>query len=639
MCGIAGIINFDGKRPLAKAIKGMSDSMINRGPDDSGFLFYDSFGVEICGQDKQQQLSDISYLPSKNIEQFMDVGARLAFAHRRLSIIDLSRSGHQPMCDKDQKHWIVFNGEIYNFKELKEELISLGHAFYSETDTEVALNAYIAWGSDALKRFNGMFSFAILDTIKNKVFVARDRIGIKPFYFYDAGNQFVFGSTIRSIIASGLYSPEIDCKGLWQNFSYNISQRPRTAFKGVSALEPGFFMELHLNSGKRTKQRYWDISVGVQDFSMSKGKAIELLDEALHQAVKYRLNSDVEVGTFMSGGIDSTTIAAIASQYQPNIKAFTLANKNDKHGYNEVDEARATAELHQLKHKVSYVDASVIIDNIEAIVEGYEEPYLGLSANYVVSDMVAKTNVKVVLSGLGGDELFAGYDLYGKVNRWRLLKNIGWASDLIPSGVSMKMDKVKAISRLKTVEQYYAYYHTNFSDDQNKRLFGLEYNGLEAIGDSYKRDEINFTDDVEAISYYNLKSYIGNHQVRSLDQFTMNFSLEGRIPMLDHHLIELAMRIPTKYKLYQGEQKHVLREVAKKYVSSSSINMPKRGFSLPVEYWIDNQLKDLVHESILSLKAANIFENREVDLVMQRKAPYQVWQLVMTALWYQKFIR
>ena len=640
MCGIVGVVNIGRSTNLNGSLQKMAQSIERRGPDDEGYLFWSEDNHKVFrGDHTVQNNIDAPYFPSEHISSANTLSSQIAFGHRRLSIQDLSAFGHQPMCDKDEKYWIVFNGEIYNYKEIRRELEVLGCLFYSYTDTEVIIHAYAQWGVKALDKFNGMFSFALIDTIKNEVFFARDRIGIKPFYYTQSNDQFIFGSTIQSIIASNLYTPEVDWEGLSQNFSFQIAQRPNTCFENIKAIEPGYYMILDLSSGDLKKERYWDIPTNIQDFSLSEKKAAELLEEALYTSVNHRLISDVEVGSFMSGGVDSTTVSAMASMLQPNIKAFTLAYNGKYSEYNEYEEAAKTAEMHDMDHIVSYVDESLILDNIDSIVMGYEEPYNSLPANFSVSKIVADNDIKVVLSGLGGDELFAGYDLYRKLPRWEKLKKMNTLTSIIPAGVHSKADKVKTISEINDIEQYYAQYYSSYSIKDKQRLFTKAFDSTNVIEKLYKSEKRLFTDNIEAISYYNLKSYIGNHHVRAVDQFTMHFSIEGRFPFLDHNLVELASRIPSKYKIKGDQQKYILKKVAEKYIAPECLNMNKKGFSLPLNHWIKGDLKDFTNDNILGLKTKGLFNNKEIDKIVKAKNSKKIWQLVMTNLWLEKFIK
>ena len=641
MCGIAGIIELKETTNQVDAIKRMTHSMQNRGPDDEGFLLFNKYVSPFFGDDSinNRQNIDLPYIPKKHINTAKNSTSKVAFGFKRLSIIDLSYHAHQPMCDVNQRFWVIFNGEIYNYKEIRNELKSLNHIFYSNSDAEVVLKAYIEWGEKSLQKFNGMFAISIFDTIKKEIFLARDRMGIKPLYYFNDTKRFIFGSTIKSIIDSKLYNPEINWEGLWQNYTFSIAQRPNTCFSKIVALEPAHFLKINIESGKITKTKYWSIPTGTQDFSMTEKKAVTLLEEALYTSIKYRLHADVEVGTFMSGGIDSTTISAIASKSHPNIKAFTLGFEDMYSEYNEVQEAKDTAQINSINHIIRYENPGTIINNIESIITGYEEPYHHLPANFALAKVVSENKVKVVLNGLGGDELFAGYHFYNKVNLWNFIKKYNSVLKKIPQHINQRLDIAKTIASYNTIAQYYTHFHSTFNEIEKQQLFKNKINSsINSLENIYPNDAI-FTDDIEALSYYNLKSYISNHQTRSVDQFTMNFSIEGRFPFLDHNLIELAFKIPSKYKLKNGSNKYILKEVAKKYIAPSCFKMKKKGFGLPLEYWYKNELKDFIADNIHALKNRGFFENKEIDRIVKARNVRKVWQLVSTELWLQQFFK
>jgi len=638
MCGIAGIIELNALSNQTHSIKAMSKSMQNRGPDDEGFLLVNDTTTAYYGDksNKEKTLHNLNYTPYYHINTAQNIKSNIAFGFKRLSIVDLSTNAHQPMCDSSKNFWIIYNGEIYNYKEIRKELISLNYTFHSDSDTEVVLKSYIQWGEKALQKFNGMFAFAIFDKQANEIFMARDRIGIKPLYYFTNNERFVFGSTIKSIIDSKLYQPQIDWEGLWQNFTFSIAQRPHTCFSEIKALEASHYLRLNVTTGKFFSTQYWHIPTGTQNLNMSETKATNLLEEALYKSIKYRLNADVEVGTFMSGGIDSTTISAIASKLQPTIKAFTLGFKEHYDEYDEVLQAKETAQLNKINHIIHYENPSTIIENIETITTNYEEPYHHLPANYIMSKAVANQGVKVVLNGLGGDELFAGYHFYTKLKKWHSLKVFNPILTTIPQHLNSRIAIAKQLASYKNIAQYYTHFRSTYNDYDNKKLFkNCEYDSLHTLENLYQNN--NFTDDIEALSYYDLKSYIGNHQTRTVDQFTMNFSIEGRFPFLDHELIELAFKIPSKYKIKNGIQKYILKKVAKKYIAKSCFAMDKKGFGLPLEYWYNHELKDFIYDYLNTLKNRNFFNNREIDTIVKSNNVRKIWHLVMTELWLQKF--
>lgn len=629
MCGIVGIVNKNGLHPISDALSKMTKSIINRGPDDEGYLLFNNNATHYIGNDSivKNDAHISSTFQQKN---------KLGFGFRQLKIIDLSNNSHQPMCDLSKKFWIVFNGEIYNFKEIKKELTSLGHSFFSNSDTEVVLNAYKQWNSKCLDKFNGMFAFSIFDIDKKELFIARDRIGIKPLYYYQNSTHFLFSSTQKAIIDSKLYVPTINWNGLHENFRFSIAQRPKTCFEGINSLEPAHFLKINLKNNSVEKQQYWEIPVNTQDHSINEEKAVKMVEEALFNSINYRLNADVEVGTFMSGGIDSTTIAVMASKKHPKIKSLTLGF-NDYKEYNEVKQAQDTAKIHNLNHIIEYANADEIIKNIDAAVTAYEEPYHHLSANYILAKMAKNNDLKVVLSGLGADEIFGGYDAYNKLNVWKNLKDKKQLVQLLPS-IHQKIKKGKELASYDDLGQFYSHYYTTFNDLEISNLFKENTSNTQDLLSNLYNKNYSFSDDFEAISFYNLKSYIGNHQMRTIDQFTMHFSIEGRLPLLDHKFIETAYKIPTKFKLKNGTQKYVLKKIAEKYIAPSNLKMSKKGLRLPLEHWINEDLKDFVFDTIISLKNREIFDNKSIDKILKEKNEQKIWQLVSTELWMKKFI-
>jgi asparagine synthase (glutamine-hydrolysing) len=640
MCGIAGIWTKKGEGALGSRVKSMCDSMHQRGPDDEGYVAfgaenYTTYAASLNGTDA----SGYPYLKYTPIKDSLAQSSRLMLGFRRLSILDLSDKGHQPMSDKEGKFWLIFNGELYNYKELRDELKSHGYQFHSNSDTEVVLKSYMHWGEHAFTRFNGQYAMAIYREEEKQLVLVRDRIGIKPLYYYQNDEHLVFGSTIRSLIESGIYTPEIDEKGLQQNFVFAISQRPRTAFRKVVSLEPAHYLKIDLNTGAQKNVKYWDIPLGTQNYQLTEKKAIELLEEKLLKSVDYRLNADVEVGTFMSGGIDSTLISSMAGSMHKGIKAFTLG-VDDKYGeFNEIEQAAANAKLNGLEHIVSIVKPDEIVNHLDAVVEGYEEPYHHLPVNFLISRLVHQNGIKVVLNGLGGDELFAGYDEYSKLARWERIKMLPKFGKLLPSGMHEKTDKLKKFSNISTIGEYYAHYYSSFEQQEINRLFERPTpNIMRTIEEVYNPDNLEFSDDMEALSYYNMKSYIGSHHVRTIDQFTMQHSIEGRFPMLDHELVEFAFTVPGRLKIHNGKQKYILRKLAKKYIAPECLQMKKKGFSLPLKDFIDGSLHELVKDSLSDLRKRKLFQQEGLESIITKNDAAQIWHLVMTELWCRHYI-
>lgn len=638
MCGITGVILSE-PSPILGQLDASLKCLAKRGPDDAGFIAVSEEGNVHQGytRDTPTQVREgLRHQGAKDIEDLVSTPFRAAFGHRRLSILDLSPLGHQPMCDPEGRYWITYNGEIYNFRELRSELQGKGHHFASNSDTEVLLKAYLTWGAACLDRLNGMFAFLIWDQKNNDVFVARDRVGIKPFYYHLSEKKFAFSSDIKGLLSSGWIEPKLSREGLYHNLAFGMTPRPNTCFEGIQSLLPGHFLKMNCSDLSIEQRAYWDIPVGIQKKQMNLGDAVEIIDSAVNESVKRRLISDVPVGTFMSGGIDSTTITAVASAQQPGIKAFTLAFDASVSEFDERSQARETAQMCQVEHVVEEVSASTIFDAIDQMVLGYEEPSYHLAPNFIISRLVKEHGITVILNGLGGDELFAGYAHYLSPRSWQKYSKWQPVAKHLPWGLHREIDKLKKKSSISTLGQYYSYSMSHYNDSDLKSLFGESHDSLGEIQRCYRLPE-DCEDPIEALSYYDIKSYIGNHHLHRTDQFTMMHSIEGRFPFLDHELIELAMSIPSHLKISGSVQKVVLREMAKNYIAPSCLKMNKKGFSFPMAQWMTKELRPLVDESILGLKRRGILDDSEISRVVARGAAGQVWHLVMLELWMQKF--
>ncbi len=633
----------------AQPLVNMTHAMTSRGPDDEGYLLVGENVDCRCfsGDDtpSAKNYKGLPFFPDTHIATALSLPSILGLGHRRLSILDLSPGGHQPMCTRDGRYWIVFNGEIYNFKELAQQIRSHTIDYYGRSDTEILLNAYAILGKKCLDYLNGDFAFAIWDNKKRKLFCARDRVGIKPFYYTIQNNQFIFASDIKTIIASGLYTPSPDPEGLYLAMAFGIAPRPLTAFKDVKALEQGTWLEIDV-TGTLTKGRYWDIPIGTQDDTMTEDEAAELLEHELQKATRLRLVADVYVGTFMSGGIDSTTISAMASRYHQGIKAFTLAYENNAPEMDETLQAIATAKMNPIEHIVHTVNPDDSLQYLKQWIEGYEEPFDGLAANYVISQLVRDNNVTVVLNGLGGDELFAGYGYYRFASLWPWVKMIRPLTCMSAFGRDSKIGRIIGLGLLRSPAEFHTYLFSKSSDAYRQSLFpnvsfSKKYT-ISRLQQLYAHEKV-FDDPIGAMSYMDLMNYIGNHHVHRVDQFTMAHSIEGRFPFLDHHVIDAAFKIPSKYKIKSGLQKYILRKIAQKYIHSSCLSMKKKGFGLPHRKWMQGPLKKLVKDKIEKLKERRIICPQTVVKMykkyMNQKIIYtKIWHLVALELWFERFI-
>ncbi len=663
MCGICGIINFNHSRnsiPLSKPIKKMAKRMERRGPDDEGFILFDSskendtgslfFGDATSSKTKnlyKNRLED----HINNADSKIDVN--IAFGHRRLKIIDLSPNAFQPMNDTSKRYSLIFNGEIYNYKEIREELVNKGYKFHSNSDSEVLLNSFIHWKEKCLSKFNGMFAFAIYDTVEKKIFIARDRIGIKPLFYTISNSNLIFASDIKTIIASGLYKPEVDEDGLWTNISLSISSGSNTLFKGVKPFPQGHYCYIDITSEILNKdlkfEQYWKIPTGQEDDSITEKRALETIDELLHQSIKYRLISDVEIGSFMSGGIDSSTVTAIAAKLNPGIKAFTLGFSDGIE--DEVELAKSNAKRIDITHKIKRVSANDLIVDLNDMLLCFEEPYPSLAPGFILAKFAKQESaVRVILNGLGGDEQFAGYHFYNNYyNFEKYRKKTAPFLKYLPDFNNRKLKVIKTASQIGSIGEYYTYVRSMFKDFEAKQIFNKEKMSIKNSWDILKNtsqlysnqnsNPLQFSSPLDELSYWDLFWYIGKHQVYRDDQFLMHFSIEGRFPLLDHNLIEYTAKIPWGLKIKNSTDKYLFKKYAEKFVPMDNIYSPKRGFNIPIGKLLDGTLKEFAKDNLTDLKKRDSFDPNYIDRIINDNIKNdKMWHLVMMEMWYKEFI-
>lgn len=616
MCGIAGIVNLKNQpAALLPNLVKMSNAMRLRGPDDEGFLAVNSnykpafyYGNET----NQDSRAFHNQKFSGNINDHFDTQGILFFAHRRLKIIDLSPRAFQPMTEDSNRFILIFNGEIYNYKELRQELISYGYIFQSASDSEVLLKSYMHWQESCLHKFNGDFALVIYDSLDRKLFLARDRVGVKPLFYTVSNDNFIFASDIKTILASELVSAQVNMQGLWNNLTMTLSPGRVTSFKDIFSLEPGCSLTIDLTNGEIVEKQYWDVPHGQNQIILPEDQLLEMLEEKIIKAVKYRLTADVEVGSFMSGGIDSTTVTAMAAKINPGMKALTLGFYSGLE--DETREASINALKFGVQHIISRPNPRDYLAAAKTILECYEEPYNSLTPSYFMSESAHKENLKVVLTGVGGDELFAGYPYYP---RWQqLAKYRPWQK--IIAKLPEWHSKVKNLKRLvkQDMHAYYAGMHALFTDCEAGRIFkNIQYSGYRFLVDLYPLDQ-DFNDYGEMISYLDLKWYVGRHQLYRLDQFSMHFSVEGRFPLLDHELLETAMKIPIQVRNKNNQSKYLLRKIAEKYIAPESLTMKKFGFSSPDQNLINGILKPLITDQLHALKKRDFINPSGIDQLL-----------------------
>ncbi|BAV33911.1 asparagine synthase [Sulfuricaulis limicola] len=620
MCGISGQLHFDPEyRVKESSLRSMTDKIIHRGPDDEGFY----------------------------------VNKNVGFGFRRLSIIDLHR-GHQPLCNEDGSVWIVFNGEIYNYLELRKELISKGHVFKTNSDTETIVHLYEEYGSDCVKHLRGMFAFAIWDDHKKKIFCARDHFGIKPFYYHLSGQRFIFGSEIKAVLAAENVPRELDSRALDSFFTYLYVTDDLSIYRSVKKLRPSHTLEIGLIKGVPEIKftRYWDIRFD-PDESRSEGEWCEELDDLLSESVQMQMISDVPLGAFLSGGIDSSSVVALMSRHTDNpIKTFSIGFKEA--AFNELEYARAVARKYGTEHHEQIVEPESI-ELLPRLIGAYDEPFADSSAipTYYVSKF-ARQHVTVALSGDGGDELFAGYDTYpklsniykynflpGKVNRrlWGLVHKCIPAR-VTGHGLSYLLSKDRRLAGA---------YLSAWNQLERKQLYKpdiwrqVSENPAEKFKETIIRQSAS-GDFLSRMQELDMRTFMVDDVLTKVDRASMMNSLEVRVPLLDHKLAELSFRIPSRLKYKDGELKYILKKTLEKSLPASVLTHKKQGFSMPLGLWFKGSLKEYVNDR-LSSTGSRLAGHVNMDYVRKvvhdhetgmRSSHQKIWALLVLDAWLEQ---
>lgn len=629
MCGIAGYIHFKGHNPEEEAvrIKKMTDTLVHRGPDDEGY--------------------------------FIDHHA--ALGHRRLSIID-RKGGLQPMKRSLDSLYIVFNGEIYNFLEIRNELLSKGYEFATWSDTEVLLASYAEWGEDCVKKLNGMFAFAIWNSRKKSIFLGRDRVGKKPLYYYSDGNVFSFASELKALIAGGFCSDSINPRALDCYFCFGYVPASHVIFKSVKKLQAAH--TLLVNSKNFELKRYWRLSCSpVSRRHGSLEEAAEEFEDLFDRAVACRMMSDVPLGAFLSGGIDSALVVSSMAK-RMNDKVLTNTIGFDDKTFNELPIARSVAEFFCCDHREFVVqsDVSDVIDRISCY---FDEPFADSSAvpTWYACQM-AKQNVTVVLSGDGGDESFGGYTfrylphmLESKIRTFfpfffRKMVFGGLGAVYPNSSRLPKMMRLKTILNNLAVDDAEAFYRDLvwLLPEERKKLYSPGF--LDSLQNFTPLDTVswfyNDNDAVTAMSrgqYADIHFYMTDDVLVKVDRMSMAHSLEVRSPLLDYRILEFAAKLPTRLKINSTRGKLVLRYLASKRMPSQVNKQPKRGFSIPAADWLRVELRECVEQALNSKRSLihTIFNSEELNRLWYRhvkgRKDYNVffWGLIMLYKWEEKF--
>jgi asparagine synthase (glutamine-hydrolysing) len=641
MCGITGCFTSapDGKGELSFVVSRMSDQLVHRGPDDCGI--------------------------------WVDQEAGVALGHRRLAILDLSADGHQPMHSESGRYVIVFNGEVYNFEELRCELEPAGHCLRGRSDTEVMLAAMEEWGLEhALTRFNGMFALAVWDRKVRRLELARDRLGEKPLYYGWMGKSFLFGSELKALAVHPDFTAEIDRNSLAMYLKYSCVPATRSIYRGIRKLPPGTRVTLRLSEPGSLPQpvSYWSAAEvtrrGLDDpYRGSAECAIAELDELLRDAIKMRMVADVPLGAFLSGGVDSSAIVALMQRLSASpVKTFSIGFRESAH--NEAENAAAVAHHLGTEHREFYVSPEEAMQVIPKLPSIYDEPFADSSQipTHIVARL-ARQHVTVSLSGDGGDELFGGYkryftwgNLFEKV-AWlpwsvrrtaarglRSLSAAQWndfASHLCSiAGVDFLGDKLHRLGNLMAAEDTTSRYEAIVSacEAPNSLVLGGETEEFPAHRRFVEADSADFR---QQMMFLDTVSYLPDDILVKVDRATMAVALEARVPYLDHRIVEFAARLPLQLKIYRGRSKWILRRVLHRYVPKELIERPKKGFSLPIGSWLRGPLREWAEDLLTEnrLNREGFFNARAVGtlwkehLSAQRDLEHPIWSILMFQAW------
>ncbi len=623
MCGIAGILDRDtGAQVDPETIHRMCLAMAHRGPDDEGVYANGSAGIGM----------------------------------RRLSIIDVS-GGRQPVHNEDHNVWVVFNGEIYNFADLRRELEARGHRFYTHSDTEVIVHLYEEHGSDCVCKLRGMFAFAVLDERNQTLLLARDRLGIKPAHYAVTGEGLIFGSEIKVILAAAPELKEIDSESLLQYFHFGYILEPATAFKGIRKLPPGHLLEW--KNGRATIRQYWDLPPYGTREPESEEECLEELEDCLSEAVRLRLLAEVPLGALLSGGVDSSLIVALMARHSSRpVKTFSVAF--GKADFNEAPHARLVAERFATEHHELTVEPN-LSETLEMLTRSMEEPFgdSSMIPTYHICRL-ARQHVTVALSGDGGDELFAGYERYPLAMResfgdWlpaplsRLYRELVF--HLLPKatyGRNMVYNRSFPIR-----DRYLDYISWMPVASREKHLVSDEFlawaKRVASPSVQFQQyfDRAPASDDLSRLLYLDTKTYLPGDILTKVDRMSMACSLEARVPLLDHVFVEQVTKLPVHWKIRSGQQKYILKRLAARLgVPAEVLDRPKQGFALPLVHWMRREFRKELTCILLEprtvqrgyFNAQAVRQLLEEHFTGRRDRSPRIWRLLVFELWHRNFL-
>lgn len=631
MCGITGFIDYN-KLTKKETLISMVNVLNHRGPDEAG--------TQLFEQNK----------------------CIVGLGHKRLSIIDLSKSANQPMQYKNLS--IVFNGEIYNYKKIRDELLNLGHTFQTDSDTEVILRSFSEWGEKCIDKFIGMFAFVIYNELTKELILFRDRVGVKPLYYYEKDGLFLFSSELKSFHKHPNFTKIIDNDSVGMFFKYGYVPEPYSIFKYTSKLPAGHYLKFNLNNGKKKIIKYWDVNTyySKPKLNISEKEALNKLEFLCKSAFQYRMVSDVPVGVFLSGGYDSSYVTALLQKNQKEkIKTFTIGFEDIN--YNEANYARKIANHIGTDHHEYYCtrdDAKKVISKLPLI---YDEPFGDSSAipTYLVSKM-AKEKVTVALSADGGDEVFAGYTKYKNIIKYNKILNkipkflyplfgyfisikvtqsilnlfLGLKSKSYYDGLSMILKSRGSFSEILEMSV------SKMSFSELNKLMIKKVNRKNNNFNSYSKN-FSLLDTCLCLDY---KTYLVDDILTKVDRAAMAVSLEGREPLLDHRIIEFVAQLPDNFKINGSIQKFLLKQLTHKLIPKEMLERPKSGFAIPLVNWFREDLKGLLLQNLNEYKLHKqklfnvkyVIKAKDSYLNGNDESFYFIWNMIIFQMWYEEWM-
>jgi asparagine synthase (glutamine-hydrolysing) len=630
MCGLTGFCDFN-KMLNEDNLRTANDVLRHRGPD----------------------YGDVNFFETSN--------SAIGLGHRRLSIMDVSSNGNQPMFSDDKKVVIILNGEIYNFKEIRDELQKFGHTFHSDSDTEVVIKAYQQYGIESVHKYIGMFAFVLYDIEKQVIYLLRDRAGVKPLYYFHKNDCLLFASELKSIYSYPVFEKNINEEAVSLFFKYAYIRAPHTIFKNTYKVKPGHYLRLDLTNKHVEEIKYYDVFdyYNKPKLRISEQEALEEVERLFISAFQYRMVSDVPVGIFLSGGYDSSVVAAVLQKNNSaKLKTFTIGFH--EHKFNEAPHAKKIAEYLGTDHHEYYCTTKEALDIFPLLADIYDEPF-GDSSSIPTTlvSRFARKEVTVSLSADGGDEIFAGYGRYEHLKKVNAI--LGMAPDMVfRMGVglhkissslfpsfkkgSTTMNRLSEILDLEgefKIADVYSKHYTNSDLSQLLPSYDREIQLYDEVGKI--NNENDFINTCLALDY---KTYMVDDILVKVDRATMSVGLEGREPLLDNRIIEFVSQLPSELKYHDKEKKYLLKKIAHKYIPREMLDRPKTGFGIPVKEWLKSDLKEYLfhyiseeqlskHNYIDVKKAISL---RDAFILGKNQKENQIWLLLMFQMWWNRWM-